>query len=91
MRPCGTGSRIARNAYLLPGIHRVAYLDGYGTQVQVADLYLGSAFTRVLDGDGFSSGSIGIVIHRHHLAVLFRGQHCLVVTAYVHTLVHLLF
>ena len=90
MRPCGTGSRISRNAYLLPGIHRVAYLDGCGTQVQVADLYLGSAFTRVLDGDGFSSGSVGIVIHSHHLAVLFRCQHSLVVAAYVDALVHLL-
>ena len=59
--------------------------------MQVADLYLGSAFTSIFYGDGLSTGCVGVFIHRYYLAVLFRRQYSLIVTLYVHPLVHLLF
>src|SRR5574344_385835 len=87
----GPGFGISGNAYLLSCTDRIADFDGRGTKMQVTDLYFPSIVTCVLNSDGLSTGCIGIFIHRYYLAVLFCRQHSLIVTLYVHPLVHLLF
>ena len=90
MLASGSGAGISRHPQLLTGINHVTYLYCYVRQMQVGALHLAAILTAVFHGDGFPSCRVRIMVHRHHLAAVLRGQHRLMVRLDVNALVHLL-
>ena len=86
----GAGAGVSRHTELLAGLHRVAFLHGDAVQVHISDLQPSAAFPCVLDGDGLSSGGLGIVVYADHFPVRLSGQHVVMIRADVDALVHLL-
>ena len=86
----GAGAGVSRHTELLAGLHRVAFLHGDTVQVHISDLQPSAAFPCVLDGDGLSSGGLGIVVYADHFPVRLSGQHVVMIRADVDALVHLL-
>ena len=72
-------------------MHFVTHLDINRGQVHISVLYLASVSPLVFNGYGLASGGFGILVYRHHFAVILGSQHRIALTADVHTLVHLLF
>ena len=90
MLACGACACVAGYSEFLSGLDNIACLDIDRRQVHIGVLHPASVIPFVFNGDGLSSGTIGIVVDSHHLAIVFGCQYRIPFTTDVNTLVHLL-